>query len=334
MGAPKAPKPTPQYTDMTETLNRTDTSNPWGPAAGALQGMVDSAVGAYGATPKTPTFVGPNNLQLQGVDMLKQAAPWTAAGVPAMADLAGKTAGGWYLNPGNNVGMQGSGYRESINPGLQAMIQAAINPLRDQLDSNVLSIGDAAKLAGAYGGDRQELLKGTALSRFNRDAMDVGSEYTFNAQEAMQQRMFQASQADFAARQAAFENERQRQMNAGTLFGQTNELALKPAEIITALGDQQMGWDQAANVAKLDAPWAGLDRLTSVLGSVSPYGTQTSTGTNTTKGTVTRSTVKQPGGGLGGAFSGALGGASAGSAFGPWGAAAGGILGGLGGLFG
>jgi hypothetical protein len=299
MGKPKAPK-------STQTTNQTQTSTPWAPATGALEDMIKQAQAAYNATPKTPGFTGPNADQSGAVNMVRNYATggMAGSGADAIRALAQKTATG------------GGTWNADINPYVQGAITAAINPLRDQLDSNVLSIGDAAKLAGAYGGDRGDLLKGVALSRFNRDAMDVGSQISFSATEAERQRAFQSQEA------AA-----QRALSAASLFQDADSLALDPARLLAGIGDQQMTWDQAANAAAVDAPWAGLDRLSTILGGLSPYGTTTTQGTTTTTG-------KPGGGGLQGGLSGALGGASAGSAFGPWGAAIGGVVGGLGGLFG
>jgi hypothetical protein len=320
MGKARAPK-------STETSNQTQTVTPYAPAQGGLEDMLKAATTAYAATPKTPTFTGPNQTQLDAASMLKNLAPSTAAGAGAMSELANKTSSGFWLDPANNPTMQGSGWHEDLNPALQSAIQAAINPLHDQLDQNILSVGDAAKLAGAYGGDRGDLLKATALSRFNRDAMDVGSNLWYNSYEAMTGRNFQANQGDFAAANAAREAERQRQMNSGALYNDANQLALDPARILSALGDQQSGWDQAAAASAIDAPWAGLDRYATILGQAAPYATTNTTGTATKTGT-------PGGGGLTGGISGALGGASAGSAFGPWGAGIGAVVGGLGGLFG
>ena len=83
------------------------------------------------------------------------------------ADLANKTISGGFLDPANN-------------PTLKGYVDAAINPLREQLHSNVLSIGDAAQQQGAYGGSRQGVVEGTALRGFNADAIDAASKIYYN----------------------------------------------------------------------------------------------------------------------------------------------------------
>lgn len=313
MGKPKAPK-----TTTTSNTNQTQTVTPWGPTGDALTGMVEQAQKAYAATPKTAAFTGPNEQQQQAAQFLTDYAPKTAAGSQSILDLAQKTASGGFINDIPT-------FNSNDNPNIEALIAASMNPLREQLDANVLSIGDAAKLAGAYGGDRQELSRGTAVRGFNNDAMQMSSGIRYNAHEASQQRALQAYQTQVQAQQA----ERDRQQQAAALFTQGNQLGMQPAQILAALGDQTMGWADKANAQAVDAPWAGMDRLATILGQTTPYATTNTVGTGTTTGTQTAG-----GGGLQGGISGAIGGASAGSAFGPWGAGIGAVVGGLGGLFG
>lgn len=313
------------------TTNQTQTATPFEPAQPLLQDMLERARQAQASTPTTPVFTGPNANQTLANQFLLDFAPKANAGAGSVLDIANKTGSGYYLDPAHNPGLAGIGYSEGADNGLEAMIKAAINPLRDQLSQNILSVGDAAKLAGAYGGDRQDLLRGTVLNRFNRDAMDVGSTYSFNAYQAAQQRALAAAQADAQLRSQAFESERGRQGDVANIFAAANQLGLEPAHIISAVGDQQSQWDIAARTAALDAPWAGLDRYSQILQGIVPYATQTG---NTVENSTTTGTPARSGGGIGGAASGALGGASAGAAFGPWGAGIGAVIGGLGGLFG
>jgi hypothetical protein len=272
--------------------------------------MLEAANTAYSATPKTPTYTGLNPQQLQAQAILAGLAPGMSAGAGAVLDNAQKNASGYYLDPSHDPGA-------GLNPYTSDMINASIDPLRKQLDSNVLSIGDAAKLAGAYGGDRQDLLKATALTGFNQAALNTTANINYGAWNDQQQRIAQ----NYAA-------ERANMNNAPAMFEAANKLAMTPAQIISALGDQTSAATVAANQSAIDAPWAGLDRLSQVIGTTAPYasdvqtqvGTQTSTGARPSQAT--------------GALSGALGGASAGAAFGPWGAGIGAVIGGLGGLFG
>lgn len=303
-------KPATQKTTTNQTTS--NTPSPYAPATGAINDMLAQAQGAYAATPKTPTYTGLNAQQLQAQNILTGLAGSTGAGAASVADNAQKTASGYYLDPAH---ISGGG----LNPYTSDQIAASINPLRQQLDANVLSIGDAAKLAGAYGGDRQDILKGQALTGFNQAALNTTANINYQAFNDQQQRLA-----------ASFQAERARQMDAAGQFSAANQLAMTPAQIIAALGDQTSQAETAANQSKLDAPWAGLDREAQVINSTAQplqSSTGTQVGTSTTVGTPAQGSTAQ------GAISGALGGASAGAAFGPWGAGIGAVVGGLGGLF-
>lgn len=319
----KSAKPATSTINQTQATDQTTTStrDAWAPAQGALTAMVNNAAGAYSATPKTPTYTGLNAQQQTAQGMLTGLAPSTAQGAGSVLANAQKTSDGYYLDPKNNSFIDPN----SINPNIDALIHSSIQPLRDQLDSDVLSIGDAAKLAGAYGGDRQDLLKATALGKFDQNAMSTSANIRYQGFNDAQNRAMQAYQA-----------ERQNQMNASNLFSDANTLAMNPAKIISALGDQSSQATTQANQAAADAPWAGLDRLSQILSGVQGYGSTTGTtnGTVTTNGTTTATPAQGATGGVAGGLSGALGGASAGAAFGPWGAGIGAVVGGLGGLFG
>lgn len=290
-------KPATQTINQTQTVDRTTASTPWGPADMAIQDMVKQAQTAYAATPKVPIFTGPNADQTAAVDYLRTQAAGTAAGGQELRNLGVATARGDFLSP-------------ESNPYLAGAIAAAVDPYREQLGQNVLSIGDVSSMSGAYGGDRSTLLKAKALTGFNKAAMNTS--------------------AGMLADNYRFE--RGQQNNAGAILGQANDIMLKPGQVMSTIGDQQQSWDMARIAALQDAPWAGLDRYSSILSQVTPYATQRTTGTDTTVGTNTQTAAK--GSTASGVASGALGGAAAGASFGPWGAAIGGIVGGLGGLFG
>lgn len=290
-------KPATSTSNTTSNVDRTTTNGPWAPADAALQDMIKQAQIAYAATPKTPVFTGPNADQTGAVNYLRDQAPGLATGGIELRNLGQATARGDFLNP-------------ESNPHLRAAMAAAVDPFREQLDQNILSVGDAATQMGAYGGDRSTLLRAKALTGFNKAATNVTA-------------------------QMAYENyarERQLQQGAGALLGQANDLMLQPGRVLSTIGDQQQSWDMARVAALQEAPWAGLDRYANILGSVQGYGTQQTTGTETSATTGTQAAAKQSG--VGGFASGALGGAAAGSSFGPWGAAIGGVVGGLGSLFG
>lgn len=108
--------------------------------------------------------------------------------------------------------------------------------------------------------------------------------------------------------------------------GGVNAQSLIPGQVMGGIGAQ----NQAQNQAQLDAirqqfeegQQAPIDQILQQAGILSGAPAGGGTTTTTTEG----------GGGGGSALQGALGGAGVGASFGPWGAAAGGILGGLGSL--
>lgn len=276
----------------TDVVNKTATTTPYQPAQGGLDAMLAAAQSAYNATPKTASFTGPNQDQTDAVNYLRSNAGATSTGVDGLRQLATDELAGKYLDP-------------ATNPYITGAVNAALNPIQQTLNKNILSISDAAQAAGAYGGDRSQLLKSTALNDWQTNSADTSANIYYQN----------------------YVNERNLQQGAGGLLSQANTLALEPAKILSSIGDQEQSWNMAQIAAAQQAPWQGLSQWQSALGAAQPYSSTTTQGTDT-------STASAAGGGVGGALSGAVGGASAGSAFGPWGAAIGGVVGGLGGLFG
>lgn len=279
--------PKPKITDSTSST----TNTPWGPAAPALTDMVSAAGAAYAATPKTGTYVDPNADQLNAWKSAESAASGMGVGVDQTRQLALDELSGKYLSPDSN-------------PYIKGAVTAAIDPLQKALGQRILTLGDAAQQGGAFGGDRQQLMAGQAIGDFNRDAMNTSANiYAQN-----------------------YSNERNLQMGAPSLLHQADLLSLMPSQVLDATGQEKQAQAEAKLSSAVDAPWAGLDRYSQVLSTLTPYASQNST-------SHTEETAAKPGG-LASLFGGALGGASAGAAFGPWGALIGGGIGGLSSLFG
>lgn len=189
------------------------------------------------------------------------------------------------------------------NPFLAQSVQAGIDQNTNNLTRNILpGLADQAIMGGAYGGSGYGVAQGVLAGETN----------TAN------------TNASVNAYNQNYQLERDRQLSSGNLFNQANLLDLQPAQLMDLIGSQQQQWDQQALTAAQDAPWAGLDRYAALLGLGTGYGSSTGG----------RTTVDTPAKQSGGFLQGALGGASAGSAFGPWGAGIGGVLGGLGSMFG
>lgn len=221
-----------------QTTTSTSETKPWQPMATELQSLWQQGNQALGAMP-----TGPNATQLEAMDWLKGVAPQLGQGASDLRNLGIAQARGDFLDPASN-------------PFITGAVEAAQRPLRDQLDQNILQIGDAAQLAGAYGGDRERLLRGQALGDFNQSALDIATQtYAQN-----------------------YANERQLQQNAGNLIGIADALSMAPGQLLGALGDQEYSW-------ALEMPWAGLDRMAALLQLGQGYGTSKGTQTGPAQST-------------------------------------------------
>lgn len=268
----------------------TSQNDPWAPLVPHLNTLFSQGQQALANTPKTgdQIYAGPNQDQLTAADWIRSAAPGLSTGSNELRQLGQDTIAGKYLDPDSN-------------PWLKKSVEAAIGLNTRNLNESILpGLADQSILGGAYGGSGYGVAQGLAVDRAN----------TTN------------TNASVNAYNQNYQLERDRQMGAGTLLDQANQLALAPGTVLGGLGDMVQGWEQKRLDANTAAPWNGLDRYAALLGLGTGFGSNTTTQTAPGKS------------GFGSFLSGATGGASAGSAFGPWGAGIGGILGGLGGLFG
>lgn len=221
--------------NQTTTTTQTNTPAPW--QQQQINNVYDRANQAMNQMP-----TGPNATQEQAMDWLRAAAPGLSAGSNELRDLGVRTARGDFLDP-------------ATNPWIRGAVDAAQRPLREQLDQNILQIGDAAQLAGAYGGDRERLLRGQALGDFNQSALDVANDIYYQN----------------------YVNERNLQQNAPSLLSAANQFALAPGQLLGTLGDQEFSW-------AADMPWTGLDRLAAITQLGQGYGTTTGTQTTPRQG--------------------------------------------------
>jgi hypothetical protein len=275
-------KPATQTT--TTNSSGTSTRGPLEAQSGAYTDLWNSAQNAFNTSDRSGAL---NRFEQAAQTSAESAAGRANTGVDGLRTLAQDQIAGKYLDP-------------ATNPHLQANVNAAIDPMKQQLLRDILpSIQSQAIAQGAYGGSRNGIQNGLAVGEFDRNALNTASQmYARN-----------------------YENERGIQQNSAGLLNDAGRLDLAGSQILSALGTGQR------NIQN-EAPWTGMDRLAAILGSGGfTSGTDTNNSTQKTVGTPAS-------GGLGSALQGAAGGASAGSSFGPWGAAIGGALGGLGSLFG
>jgi hypothetical protein len=186
------------------------------------------------------------------------------------------------------------------NPYLQSYMQAAINPLQQNLMEQILpGLRSGAVASGGYGGSRQGIAEGQSVGRYLQQAGDITSQMAGQAYDA----------------------ERGRMMQGGDIVQQGMGLQAMQPQMLAQVGqaeqaDQQAKMDEALQLyqMQMQQPYAALGPYADlIMGSAGLGGT--SSGTNTP--------AANP---LGGAAGGAMMGYQLG---GPWGAAAGGVAGAL-----
>jgi hypothetical protein len=220
--------------------------------------MINAAHNAFNLTnsnPYTGQYIAdPTKPQTDAANMMLGLAPGFSAGSGDIRNLALDTIAGKYLMPDSN-------------PALKATLDAAWNPIQRDLTTSVLpGLDDRAISQGAYGNSRLALNQNEAIA---------------NA----------ALRGNEATSRIAYENyakERQNQLNAHSLLPIATQLELTPAQVMSTVGGQMQGWEQA-NLDEAfqhytdsqNAPWFGLDKWQSV---VNPLATQfgKQSGTSTT----------------------------------------------------
>lgn len=197
------------------------------------------------------------------------------------------------------------------NPYLQQAINAAITPVQRRLTEaggTIYNIGDQSMAAGQYGGSRQGVAEGIALSRFGEDAGNIAATMANRGYETG----LDASTKALALTPST--------MAAGTL----------PAQYSDTVGQQERGFEQEMINAAIER-WnfdqnKDSQKLANYQNIVSGGFGGSSTGSVSGGGT---SPVMGMAGGAMAGYSMAtmLGGAANGAAWGPWGAAAGALIG-------
>lgn len=258
-------------------------------------------------------------------------------------NLRAARAGQGVLDPTSAMQSMLSGRPD--NPYLDQQAAAITGQLSRNLDENVMpGLRSEALASGQYGGSRQGIAEGLAVSRLNQDLAPALTNLYGTAFENAQQRKFgTATQLNDQAFQNALTNAN-RQFS-GNQFNASNNLANQ--QFNANLGLQNNSQQMQRNQANLNNRLQGLNALQGVnamqdqnfsnylntiqapnnfdMQNLNNYAglVQPTTGMGSTQ---TQTMYKNP-------VASALGGAAAGAMFGPMGAAVGGGLGLLGGLF-
>lgn len=232
----------------------TSKTEPWKEAKPYFTGLYNKAVEAFNATNKKTyggdLWAGPTQRQTQANDLLANN-QW-GQGSQDLRQLGTDTVQGKYLS-------------HETNPYLKGAVDTAAGDITRRYTESVLpALGSQAQRAGAYGGSRQGIVDSQAAGEYGREA-----------NEAAQNIYYQ----NYAA-------ERDRQMNAGSLFNQANSLEQQQIQGLAGAGQQEQQWQQGQlgeNYQKYQmeqaAPWAGIPELLSVLTGGS-FQSSSSTGPN------------------------------------------------------
>lgn len=283
--------------DEPKTTTQTTSSAPWSAQQPALQKVFSEALNWYN-TGNTPTYYQGNTvtpLSQQTESALQLAEQRALAGSPLMGQAQGQLS---QTLQGDYLGG---------NPAFQGAVDAASSGLLRQYNQNIVpQINASFSSAGRYGSGAQANAQGQAATGLMEQLGNINSSMAYQNYEAERGRQFGATQmAPYLAQQ---------DYNDIAQLQQVGAARENYAQDVLAADIAKHNWEQALPTNKI-ATLSGL-----VQGG---YG-----GTSTTTTPYFRNTSA-------GILSGALGGASAGAGVaGPWGAAAGGILGGLAGLFG
>lgn len=257
-----------------------------------VEGLVDKANTAYDQTSKTP--YGGQLISLPNANQLQaQTKALNVANGPNAANL-----GNQFRNAGQIAQNQlSSGYLNQLNDtqfnptnaDTSGVIQAAINPLRQDLMNNIIpSIQSQAIASGAYGGSRQGMQELTALDNFNRQAIDTAA--TINYQDLA--RRDELALTDLTNRREAIPKTALVEQNlmslAPSLNAQGFQADLIPADIQSSVGaEQQMQQQDTLDEAyqqylmAQQAPWQGMSELASMIYGV-PGGVSSSSGSQGT----------------------------------------------------
>src|SRR5262245_26342506 len=223
-----------------KNVSSTTKSEPWSEAKPYIKNLYSAAESAFNATNKNmytgDLWAQPTSTQISANKQL--AGNKWGAGAAGINKMAGDLISGKYLDP-------------KTNPWLKGNVEAALGDVTRKYTREVLpNMGDAAIRAGAYGGSRQGIMEGLAAGEYSREANTAA------------QNIYSAN----------YERERQRQLGAGSLYGQANALEMAQLQCKTAAGAQEQQWNQQQNAENYQryqmeqaAPWQGIPELQSVL---------------------------------------------------------------------
>lgn len=236
----------------------------------------------------------------------------TAATANPVSPVSARASQG-ALDPTNALGNFLTG--SQTNPWIDQQGKAITDSLtRNTLENVMPNIRSGAQLAGQYGGNRQGLAEGTAISRLNTDLAPVLTGMASNAFENTQNRALSTAQA--LNTQATGMADANANRSTQTQLANNAQEMQRAEQVVNnrgagldfftgAAGQENQNYKDMMTAIGMpnDYQWQNLGRFSSILQPMLPlYQTQTTSGTGTQSG----------GGGGGGGFAGAVGGAASG----------------------
>jgi hypothetical protein len=289
-------------------------------AAGGIYDQTSGQGGPPVAGFSAPTIAGQGMAEQAAANQNQIAGQMAGGATTGLRDILGMTGQNYAQNYGN-LAQAKSFLDVNNNPYLAAAAGSAAQQINQNLQRNILpSVNATAIDTGGYGGSRQGVAQGLAMSDANLQAS--------NAINKMYSDAYTTGVGAFGTGVQNF-NAGNQVANTGMAdYSQllselpaTSALQTGGAATMSGVGAQQENLTQQQLNSQYYGQWAPLQNLANII-----YGGSNGTTTSTSSG--------QSGGGsaLRSGLSGAASGAAMGSAFGPWGTAIGGIGGGLYGL--
>ena len=180
----------------------------------------------------------PSPLQLEGLGTTADLARGFAGSGQPIIDLGKSTAAGDFLLPGSN-------------PALQPAIDAALRPVTEQFTEQLIpALFSEGISSNAFGGTREDLLKGAVGREFGRATSDTAAKIVFEN----------------------FVRERALQTQAPQLIAAGQQLELGSPQLLSTVGAAERGFEQEElneafqqfNLAQA-APFAGLEDFARII---------------------------------------------------------------------
>lgn len=230
--------------------SQTQEAKPWAPAVPYVTQGLGEAQNIYSQQKQLAPFSG--QLYARPGENIQGAQAMTLGMIPQVQQTAGQVSG-----YGSDV-LGGKYLDVASNPALQGYMQAATQPLQQQLLEQILpSIGGGAIQAGGYGGSRQGIAEGQAIGRYLQEAGNITGRMAGEA----------------------YGQERQLQQAAPQLLAQGMQMGLLAPELMGQVGQQQQAAQQGIlqeaftlDQLRRTQPWEALQQYQGLVNPIAGMG--------------------------------------------------------------